>query len=75
MPSLSGQERPGWQVLAQQVFFAPRRFPRGTLSMDAWDGYPAARQRVLDMFHDRRDGVLSHSLLVLLRLLCLERSS
>lgn len=47
-----------WQVLAQQVFFAPRRFPRGTLSMDSWDGYPAARQRVLDMFNERQGGVI-----------------
>lgn len=47
-----------WQVLAQQVFFAPRRFPRGTLSMDAWDGYPAARQRVLEMFAGRPGGVI-----------------
>lgn len=47
-----------WQVLAQQVFFAPRRFPRGTLSMDSWDGYPAARQRVLDMFEARPGGVI-----------------
>jgi alkaline phosphatase D len=47
-----------WQVLAQQVFFAPRRFPRGTLSMDSWDGYPAARQRVLEMFSERQGGVI-----------------
>ena len=52
----AGQGR--WQVLAQQVFFAPRRFPRGTLSMDSWDGYPAARQRVLDMFAQRQGGVI-----------------
>ena len=47
-----------WQVLAQQVFFAPRRFPCGTLSMDSWDGYPAARQRVLEMFEARPGGVI-----------------
>jgi len=47
-----------WRVLAQQVFFAPRRFARGTLSMDSWDGYPAARQRVLDMFAGRPGGVV-----------------
>ncbi|MBN8203719.1 alkaline phosphatase D family protein [Bacillus sp. NTK034] len=40
-----------WNVLAQQVFFAQRNF--GTMaspkfSMDAWDGYPAARQRLAD---------------------------
>jgi alkaline phosphatase D len=40
-----------WNVLAQQIFFAQRNY--GTeespkYSMDGWDGYPAARQRVLD---------------------------
>ncbi|RBP88422.1 alkaline phosphatase D [Cytobacillus firmus] len=40
-----------WNVLAQQVFFAQRNF--GTIaspkfSMDAWDGYPAARKRLAD---------------------------
>jgi alkaline phosphatase D len=41
-----------WKVLAQQVFFARRDydFDPGELyvSMDAWDGYPGARQRILD---------------------------
>ncbi|MDB5416349.1 MAG: hypothetical protein JWR10_4684 [Rubritepida sp.] len=46
-----------WQVLAQQVFFAPRHFPRGALSMDGWDGYPAARTRLLEML-GRRDAVV-----------------
>ncbi|GII33318.1 alkaline phosphatase D family protein [Planotetraspora mira] len=36
-----------WKVLAQAVFFAPRRFPAGSLSADAWDGYPESRARVL----------------------------
>ena len=47
-----------WQVLGQQVFFAPRRFARGTFSMDSWDGYPAARQRLLDMFARRPGGII-----------------
>jgi len=47
-----------WQVLAQQVYFASRLFARGTRSMDSWDGYPAARQRVLDMFRGREGGVV-----------------
>ncbi|MCT2590152.1 alkaline phosphatase D family protein [Streptomyces sp. N2-109] len=40
-----------WKVVPQQVVFSRRRnrtegpYP---LSMDAWDGYPASRQRVLD---------------------------
>ncbi|WP_328678525.1 alkaline phosphatase D family protein [Streptomyces sp. NBC_00322] len=39
-----------WNVVPQQVTFAQRRnVPTGTfkLSMDAWDGYPASRDRVL----------------------------
>ena len=44
-------------MLAQQIFLAPRLFPRGTRSMDSWDGYPAARQRLLDMFAHRPGGV------------------
>ncbi|QGV80913.1 alkaline phosphatase D family protein [Streptomyces ficellus] len=40
-----------WNVLPQQVTFAQRRNvpgPHFKLSMDAWDGYPASRKRVLD---------------------------
>ncbi|AND38007.1 alkaline phosphatase D family protein [Cytobacillus oceanisediminis] len=40
-----------WNVLAQQVFFAQRNFgsiASPKFSMDAWDGYPAARQRLTD---------------------------
>ncbi|MGA5405716.1 alkaline phosphatase D family protein [Streptomyces lavendulocolor] len=40
-----------WNVVPQQVTFARRRnvpTPAYKLSMDAWDGYPAARARVLD---------------------------
>ncbi|MCM2390986.1 alkaline phosphatase D family protein [Streptomyces albipurpureus] len=39
-----------WHVLPQQVVFARRRrspVQPYTVSMDAWDGYPASRQRVL----------------------------
>ena len=35
------------QVLGQQIFMAPRPGPHGELSMDSWDGYPAARARVM----------------------------
>jgi len=48
-----------WQALAQQVFLAPRRFPRGTQSMDSWDGYPAARSRLLAMLTGRDAAVLT----------------
>ncbi|TVL90047.1 alkaline phosphatase [Streptomyces sp. SAJ15] len=40
-----------WNVLPQQVTFCRRKdttAARSKLSMDAWDGYPASRQRILD---------------------------
>lgn len=40
-----------WNVLAQQVCFSGRKVdlnPVAKVSMDAWDGYPASRRRVLD---------------------------
>ncbi|MBD1382605.1 alkaline phosphatase D family protein [Metabacillus arenae] len=41
-----------WNVLAQQVFFARRDYGLGPdaerYGMDSWDGYPAARQRILN---------------------------
>jgi len=46
-----------WNVLAQQVFFSKRDGNLSDagerLSMDAWDGYPAARSRLLDFVQDR----------------------
>jgi alkaline phosphatase D len=47
-----------WDVLGQQVFFGDlwRPLPDGRLAlpMDSWNGYVAARQRVIEMFTDRR---------------------
>jgi alkaline phosphatase D len=43
-------------VLAQQVFFAQRDFepgPAERFSSDAWDGYVAARDRILGFVQDR----------------------
>ncbi|WP_327232653.1 alkaline phosphatase D family protein [Streptomyces sp. NBC_01317] len=40
-----------WNVVPQQVNFSARRLdlnPVAKVSMDAWDGYPAARKRLLD---------------------------
>ncbi|MCP3817566.1 alkaline phosphatase D family protein [Streptomyces sp. A3M-1-3] len=40
-----------WNLVPQQVTFAQRRnvpTPDFKLSMDAWDGYPASRKRILD---------------------------
>lgn len=36
-----------WSVIAQQTLFSPRRYPSGLQSTDSWDGYPAARARLL----------------------------
>jgi alkaline phosphatase D len=53
--------RARWNVIAQQVMMAPLQYraPDGTPTwpMDAWDGYPAARQRLLDTF---ASGVVSN---------------
>ncbi|MER5751313.1 alkaline phosphatase D family protein [Streptomyces sp. NPDC002088] len=40
-----------WNVVPQQVCFSRRRMdldPVAKVSMDAWDGYPASRRRILD---------------------------
>ncbi|WP_405919380.1 alkaline phosphatase D family protein [Streptomyces longwoodensis] len=40
-----------WNVVPQQVTFAQRKLdlnPVAKVSMDAWDGYPASRRRILD---------------------------
>jgi alkaline phosphatase D len=45
-----------WDLLAQQVFVAPKDSRPGPLeeyAMDAWDGYPAARRRLLRSFVER----------------------
>lgn len=39
-----------WQILGQQVMFAPQAPPgRPAVNADSWDGYRAARARVLEM--------------------------
>jgi alkaline phosphatase D len=49
-----------WDVLAQQIMFVPVARtrddlgfiqPPGTVNVDSWDGYPAARQLLLDSVH------------------------
>ena len=47
------RSRARWNVLAQQIFFAQQDRTKGdaeTFSMDAWDGYLGARDRVQDAF-------------------------
>jgi alkaline phosphatase D len=51
-----GRSRARWNVISQQVFMAERDFLVGEgrrLSMDGWDGYPAARQRLIGGMIDR----------------------
>ncbi len=36
-----------WSVICQQTLFAERHYPNGRVPTDSWDGYPAARQRLL----------------------------
>ena len=49
-----------WSVLAQQTLFSPRHYPSGVTSTDSWDGYPAARARLLQTVvqHAPRNTVL-----------------
>ena len=51
-----GRSSATWDVIGQQVFFAARDFTAGpavSYSMDAWDGYVASRQRILDGIQQR----------------------
>lgn len=50
-----------WRVLGQQVMLAPMHRPDGSIvSPDKWDGYPASRERLLDVWEqeDVRDNVV-----------------
>lgn len=42
-----------WRLIGQQVLFSPVAADRTPMSADMWDGYPAARQRVLDFLRDQ----------------------
>lgn len=53
---LLDSERAGtrWRLVGQQVLFAPLTPPGlGAMRPDAWDGYPAARERVFDVLAAR----------------------
>jgi alkaline phosphatase D len=46
-----------WNVLAQQIVFTQHDWTAGedsAFNVDAWDGYVAARQRILDFLNQRR---------------------
>ena len=55
-----GDNATRWSVLAQQTLFSPRQYPSGVTSTDSWDGYPAARARLLQAVtgHAPRNTVL-----------------
>ena len=50
----------GWHLLAQQVMLMPFKYPSsraaGDTNLDAWSGYPDARERLVDMIRQRRLG-------------------
>jgi alkaline phosphatase D len=40
-----------WRILGQQILFSPLTVPgMNVLRPDVWDGYPAARERIFNMF-------------------------
>jgi alkaline phosphatase D len=54
-----GESRAAWQVLAQQIMFAPEAIepkPGDTVYMDVWAGYPKARDRLLASIAERAAG-------------------
>ncbi|MBC7843485.1 MAG: alkaline phosphatase D family protein [Gemmatimonadaceae bacterium] len=53
------ESRSTWQVLAQQIMFAPattKPAPGDSAYMDVWGGYPKARDRLLAAIGDRAPG-------------------
>jgi alkaline phosphatase D len=51
-----GTSKAHWNVLAQQVFFAQRNYGTAEapkLSMDAWDGYTASRERITNFIQSK----------------------
>lgn len=51
------QSHARWDLLGQQVFFAPMTTPRG-INPDAWDGYAANRDRIVAGMRDVRNAVV-----------------
>jgi alkaline phosphatase D len=47
-----------WNVLAQQTVVAAVPFADGLVNLDQWDGYPAARGRLLDQLEEARNPVI-----------------
>jgi alkaline phosphatase D len=51
-----------WNVLAQQIFFAKRNYgpspDQPLYSMDSWDGYTPARERIIDFIRNKNQNNL-----------------
>ncbi len=45
-----------WRIIGQQVMMAPYNGPAGILNPDQWDGYAAARDRLLDVLESNGIG-------------------
>lgn len=43
-----------WKILAQQIVFSTVSFMGTLVNFDQWDGYPVARQRLLDFINDEQ---------------------
>ncbi|WP_409294667.1 alkaline phosphatase D family protein [Peribacillus sp. SCS-26] len=51
-----GKSETSWNVLPQQIFFSERNYATLTspkFSMDSWDGYPAARERLMKKLKEK----------------------
>ncbi len=50
--------RASWKIIGNQVIFSDLRrdliWPEMPLNLDAWDGYPAEKQRLLDFLHKQQ---------------------
>jgi len=43
-----------WKLITQQIVFSTVSFGGSLVNFDQWDGYPLARQRILDFIHDEQ---------------------
>lgn len=50
----SAAAAPRWTSLVQTTLFSPRTFKNGKQATDSWDGYPAARQRLVSQISQTR---------------------
>lgn len=53
----SGEQGTDWNIITQQTRFTPANYRHGPgrkMSIDGWDGYPDARQRLLDAMRQKK---------------------